>query len=244
MAGGRVVGHDGQVITADDFRALARSSPWLWRSIELVWNRGPRVWLDRTGREVVLDGDELVRRSESAGRGRSILTLGAGPDEPAPQPHWQFVSAAEPRRRVDGLVAARDFGFEVVQPDQPLVSGYFSVAALDPVELADAVDLTELQVTQVRGRETWVARCRARSDYEPRCGCCALLPNDELARLEWGVERAGAMTWPDSVRIGLDRGTGVMTRWEPDGGDQPAVEVQIVDVDGDFDAVWRRAREE
>lgn len=236
-------------ITADDFRALARSSPWLWRSIEFVWNGGPRVWMQRPARCVIDDGFGLRQVSEEPGDGSWVLgwddgqpVVGAAARAVFGEHEWEC--QAEPVRRPDGLVAQRPHGELLSSPSQPMVEGYFSVAALDPLELAESVDLHDVRVETFRGRESWVARCVPLEDYEPRCGCCALLPDLRIALLEWGEQRAMTMSFPDDVEIWLDRATGVMTRWIPNGGDRDRIEVEIVVVDGDFDSVWERATPE
>ncbi len=236
-------------ITDTDFRALARSSPWLWRSLELVWNEGSRVWLSRPARCVWQDLDGLRRVAESPSDGRSVFGWS---DDGSPLTgeaatrafgNFRFFDEVDVERRTDGLVAGRPTDPLLAGPSQPMVDGYFSVAAVDPVELAEQVELSDVRTETWRKRETWVARCRPMAEYEPRCGCCALLPDLRLAELEWGEERAADMTFPDDVEIWLDRQTGVMVRWLPNGGPRVPVEVEIVAVDdlAGFESAWSRA---
>lgn len=232
-------------ITADDYRALARSSPWLWRSVRFRWDGGPVVTMARPARGVVEDADGTTREEQDPGKGMTRFRKGADGYVPYDAPTPAFVSEAQPRRRADGLVAERPDAGDTTQPDQPMVAGYFSVAAVDPVELADDVDLTDVPVETLRGRETWVATCRAGEEYSPRCGCCPLIMDRRGALLEWGPQEGATIDCHESVEIWLDRATGIMTRWvptpEPGSPAEEPIDVEIEWVDGDVDAVWDAA---
>lgn len=232
-------------ITADDYRALARSSPWLWRSVRLLWPGGTVVTMERPARVVTQGAAGATREGWQAG----VSTASFGWDEhgravPVVRTYLP-VSEAPVRRRPDGLVAARPDALFLVEPDQPMVEGYFSVAAVDPVELSHDVDLTDVRVETLRGRETWVATCRAGEDYEPRCGCCSLLGDRETAVREWGPQQGATIDCHESVEVWLDRATGIMTRWvptpEPGGTADDPIDVEIEWVDGDFESVWDAA---
>lgn len=232
-------------ITADDYRALARSSPWLWRSVRFRWDGGPVVTMARPARVVVEDADGTTREERDPGEGIAMFGWDADGNPIHDTPTYVFVSELEPRRRADGLVTERPDDASAVQIHEPMVAGYFSVAAVDPVELADDVDLTDVRVETLRGRETWVATCRAGEEYIPRCGCCPLIMDRRGALLEWGPQEGATIDCHESVEIWLDRATGIMTRWvptpEPGSPAEEPIDVEIEWVDGDVDAVWGAA---
>lgn len=141
-------------VTQADFRALARSSPWRWRSVRFTasWT-GPyagspvRAWIERPNRMRVedLDGAVLTVTDADPRPATARLTSARGfapywepgvqPEEPAPS-----LPPQQPRLRPDGLVAQRlDYLFD---RDAPMYQNYHWVAMLDPRELTDgAADL-------------------------------------------------------------------------------------------------------
>ncbi|WP_409331786.1 hypothetical protein [Trujillonella humicola] len=201
---------------AEDFRALARSSPWLWSTLRFTFRQGRspavRGWLRRP---------DLLRVEDAAGgigvvRGRSststTLVAGIGPVEPPPEPTPVF--------RPDGLVAVRPEWGELSQADDPMWQNYVWVAALDPLELADGqlrdddgpagppVRIGDLREVVHGGRLAWEAVVTPTSTYDPRCSCCPLLRDPEIDRLEWGAPFEGA-EYPSATRVRVDVGTGV-----------------------------------
>src|SRR4051812_38439267 len=99
--------------------ALARSSPWLWRTLHFTHRSGHlgevEAWLRRPGRLMVRTADGTEHRVYEA------------PRPVAPED-------VEPFRRPDGLVAERPDGAEI-DYDDPMWQSYSWVAMLDPVEL-------------------------------------------------------------------------------------------------------------
>jgi hypothetical protein len=205
--------------SAEDFRALARSSPWRWSTLRFTvqWSgdshrdRSLRAWLRRPDRLRVetVDGELL-----------QVIRERRQPSD---------VAAPTPERRPDGLVARRPVSRRL-SVDDPMYQSYFWVAMLDPAELADGgssfderdVDLPALSVDEVvpvdhGGRPAWEAVVRTTPHYEPRCGCCSLLRDWRIDELEWGGENQLA-EYPDAYRVRLDVGTGVCVLTEAIGG--------------------------
>lgn len=155
----------------DRFRALARSSPWRWRTVAFAvsWagpyaGRPVRAWIERPNRMRVedLDGSVLKDTEEPSvpGTRQPAGSFGwsAAPRAPLSSEPGLVLTAAqaaaalpqppEPRLRPDGLVAQRlDYLFDY---DAPMYQNYHWVAMLDPRELTDGADP---EVTEVDERE-------------------------------------------------------------------------------------------
>ncbi|MGY1617484.1 hypothetical protein ACI797_12160 [Geodermatophilus sp. SYSU D00691] len=208
--------------TADDFAALARSSPWRWSALRFTsgryrdgaWQPVIRAWVRRPDALRVETADGAVLRAgfEPPAVG-SRAVLAAPGDEPA-----QLREVPPPVFRPDGLVAGRPSRWEQPELDAPFFENYFWVAVLDPVELADGQDGPPLTVEDVaevdhHGRPAWEAVVRTTPRYDPRCGCCPLLDSLDNARLEY--ESNGyplprpPEAYPERWRVRLDVGTGV-----------------------------------
>jgi len=186
----------------DAFHALARSSPWRWRSLHLRSRddgapEGVEAWIARPDWMLVRaasGGDRVVKETL---RLPVVAYFSEDPDfvpPPPPEPRWAMDVA--PTYRDDGLVAERPQDWSV-QYDDPLHGSYTWVAMLDPQELSHHVSVTELESSVRHGRETWWATVRAQEGYEARCAdCCDLL----LGGVERGLDHV----------IGLDVHTGVL----------------------------------
>lgn len=225
------------------WRALARSSPWLWRTVEFELSlsappqpghRPPvlHAWLRKPGDVRVEEDGILVAAAQDQARG--------------PQPQDGPVTFRE-----DGLVATRAELFET--DDHGLYhQNYYWLAMLDPRELADGQDweradsaetprqvpgttLTDLAVTDRFGRETWWAMVGTTADYQPRCSCCALLPGEVADLLEFGDgapparERGWQLT--TTWLVGLDRETGLAVSIENVDGSAHGHSMRILAVD-------------
>lgn len=127
-------------LTEETFRALARSSPWRWRSVHLVREVGGPVskggveaWIRRPGlMRVVADGEVHVVR-EAPDRVVRYAEEGSPMAGPVELPR---AGAIEPESDSDGFVAIRPAD-AVVSLGDPMWQSYDWVAMLDPVELGD-----------------------------------------------------------------------------------------------------------
>lgn len=223
--------------TAARFRALARSSPWRWRTLRFTvhWQGYPSVpattpvrgWLARPDalRVETLNGTLLVASDEPPRLGsRAIATTGGGRVLADPPPAIEVAPVYD----VDGLVAKRP---AAARYDDPMYRSYHWVAMLDPVELADGTDprvppeaaidppvlLDELVEVDHRGRPAWQARCRPSATYWPRCPCCPLLASAHSNALDSPGMPAG-FAFAEAHRVRLDLQTGVCVASEELGG--------------------------
>jgi hypothetical protein len=219
--------------SVDAFAALARSSPWRWSTLRFTVRRGGdgdrpdpvRAWLRRPDvvRVETTDGELLQIVREPPPQVAVLTASGRGPGT------WP--SGAEPVRRPDGLIAARQPGFSY---DAPMYQDYRWVAMLDPVELADGRDhdtgeptwpalvVDDLTEVEHAGRPAWEAVVRTTPVYEPRCGCCPLLRTREIDLLEFADYPEYVLArYPDGYRVRLDVGTGVCVFTEEIGGLTP-----------------------
>ncbi len=219
--------------TAGDFRALARSSPWLWRTLRFTL-RTPTAEPHGTDRlRAWVSRPRGLRAEELDGR---VITAGWGPAADQGMPEL----TGGPELRPDGLVARRPADW--IGPyrfDDPMLSNYRWVAMLHPFELADGVDRDDEglrdghwsperspievvdgpRMVEHAGRLTWDAEIVTTPAYAARCSCCPLLAGDEaaaqLAREGWPRADVGR---PTSWRARLDRDTGVLVQLTELGG--------------------------
>ncbi|MDT9593986.1 hypothetical protein RDV89_12965 [Nocardioides zeae] len=224
-------------ITAADYGALARSSPWLWRSVHLRYRGGldeVEAWIDRPGRMRLRypSGAEEERAEDQTApsSARSYVTLGGDPD--GPPPRFRSPHEVRPEQRDDGLVARRPDDIFVVY-DDPIWRNYSWIALLDPSELSEGVLVEEPAVVERRGRETWTARLAPTADYEARCDCCALMWS-RVAADRSGMNIAADATFPEAYDIALDRATGIVVSARPavpgfEDRDSLSFEVEIVE---------------
>lgn len=242
-------------LTEDAFRALARSSPWRWRTLHFTRHRPEYVeaWLARPGRLRVAPRRgraELVYDDPSTSGPATVVAVSRddggddGGDDPRLEPPRLVVPQdVVPPLRHDGLVAERPDWIEednvLVEYDDPMWEDYQWVAMLDPAELGEHVRLTELEETRHRGRAVWRALARASEGYEPRCGCCALLRSEISDRDEYGddPEFVPPDAYPEAYRVALDRQTGVLVELAPVGGPGTDLDLEIHAVDATWDDV-------
>ncbi|WP_195908909.1 hypothetical protein [Microlunatus sp. Gsoil 973] len=227
--------------SAQDFAALARSSPWLWSTLRFTarwtgdpWRTGElRAWLRRPDRLRVETMEHTLVQVVHEEPQQLVVLTSEGESSTTTQPWWTSVEAPLPRLRPDGLVADRRDRFDpATSYDAPMYRDYFWVAMLDPVELADGftdgtqtmVPGTEIDsVTELdhAGRPAWEAILRPTAGYEPRCSCCSLLRSRkvDLAEAEAGAgDKVVLAEYPTAYRVRLDVGTGVCVFTEPIGG--------------------------
>jgi hypothetical protein len=238
-------------LTADAFRALARSSPWRWRTLHFRYAKDHmevEAWVRRPGRLLVRAPGHPDFRVDERERGgsRASLTLlvrngSRSAFRPKPvRPPVRWPHEVRPVRRPDGLVAERPSS---VDYDDPMYQSYDWVAMLDPVELSHDTDVADLREEDRLGRRTWWARLRPSDGYEPRCGCCPLLwsfisERDESADADdvrpWRPKPG--TVYPEAYDVALDVQTGVATEVSPVGPSSlPAWHrTRILEVDADL----------
>jgi hypothetical protein len=219
-------------LSEDTFRALARSSPWRWRTLHFTYaddHQDVEAWLRRPGQLLVRRPGERDLRVDERKRA-----------EPARWPH-----EVEPVRRPDGLVARRPSEPEV-EYDDPMYQSYNWVALLDPVELSHHTTVAELREEERLGRRTWWARMRPEEGYEPRCGCCPLLwslisdrDDNDPGDVGSSWRPSHGTTYPEAYDVALDVGSGVAVEVSPVGPSSiPAWHrVELLEVDGDLDGL-------
>ena len=159
--------------TEDAFRALARSSPWRWRTLHFTYRQGPwdlEAWLRRPGQLLVHDRGRPPYRLDDRGRlggsHRSLLRSATGGSEVEPEPEFVWPHEVTPVLRPDGLVDVRPSDFEIEYGD-PMYQSYYWVAVLDPVELSHHTAVADVHESARRGRRTWWARVRPEEGYDP-----------------------------------------------------------------------------
>ena len=238
---------------ADAFRALARSSPWRWRTLHFThrdrdgevdsWVRRPLELLVRK----VGEPDRYV--SGVPYTVSAVRSTGGGP---APDlPERRVPQDLTPALRADGLVAERPAD-PWIDYDDPMYGNYSWVAMLDPVELSHHVRVDDLRVDSIGGRGVWRAFLVAEPGYLPRCGgnCCELLYSEAGLMSDFGddpsriPEAWRGRRYPDGYDVALDVGTGVVVRCRPVGGeaDAPWLENDIHEVDADVDHAFAGRR--
>ncbi|MGW4481964.1 hypothetical protein [Rhodococcus triatomae] len=221
--------------SVDRFRRLARSSPWLWQTLEFRWrvfdDAERHAWIRRPGDLRVEDADGHVIQAFPGTRPFPGAMVGRR-DGGWEQMPGRWPSALEPSRGADGLVDEVPEDVDI-DYDCPFFENYHWVAMLNPVEFADPVhdrdrcgipvELTELTIVDHHGRRAWEALAQPTAVYDPRCDCCPLLAG------EYDHEDDAWVPGPPS-RVRLDEATGVCVRIE--GGGHLDLDVDIVAVDG------------
>lgn len=238
--------------SADDFAALARSSPWLWSTLRFTLH-GRHAGGEFPPVRARLRRPDLLRVEDEHGdllqivheprQTVGILTFDPGGESSTRELPWATdPDAPRPRARDDGLVIERPGGWSArLSYDAPMYQNYYWVALLDPVELADGTDresgetcagttISEVREVDHHGRVTWEALVTPTDQYEPRCGCCSLLRSAAGDELEW--EKRLLDSYPDAHRVRLDRETGVCVYSRAVGGDPVSehdVRIEAVD---------------
>jgi hypothetical protein len=236
----------------EDFRALARSSPWLWGTVRSVveGRRDPvglapvRAWIRRPQamRVETLDGQLLQAGAGThAPTNVSVFLVGDGDPTGQPEPPgvmwWTDPAAPVPPRRSDGLVGEPVHLPLHVVIDDPMWQSYRWVAMLNPRELADdheggpAVHVDSVEEADRHGRRTLWATVRPRDGYDARCSCCPLLPSRAAALAEGFPDPDGPFA--DAHLVALDVATGICVSTRELGGpdDGRGFEVTIEAVD-------------
>ncbi|ANS78598.1 hypothetical protein SGUI_1202 [Serinicoccus hydrothermalis] len=212
---------------AEDFRALARSAPWRFRTLHWTHraqdggssarDEPAQAWLDREEpRLTVRQGREVFTHTEVPYGTALNMVWEPGEERPSgpPPPYVPPGRDEGVTFREDGLVSARPQGWAWDHSD-PMWGDYRWTAMLDPAELADGmspgeddgpavqvdgVDVTDVTEVELRGRRTWQAVCRPLVDaYDPRCGCCPLLDSVASRLVEYGPDDPTLATSRESL---------------------------------------------
>ncbi|QIX48799.1 hypothetical protein HFP48_04010 [Rhodococcus sp. DMU1] len=229
-------------LTVDRFRALARSSPWRWRTLEFAWaDHGATAyrhgWIRRPDGLRVETGDGRVETARIVTRPFEGAYVSSGEKMVPRAGIWPIHAAVS--LDADGLVTALPARSDVDYV-APFFTEYHWAAMLNPVELADSgrcahpelpVRPAELTDVEHYGRPTWQARVWPTRSYDPRCDCCALL----TGRFDYGRDEPGWVPEVESV-VRLDVGTGVCV-WIRHLYDAPTVDLdlRIITVDEPLD---------
>lgn len=223
-------------LTVDSFAALARSSPWRWRTLRFVQQAigarpAQRCWVRRPNdlRVEPLAGQDGRAEVFHAGPAQvAALVPSDGDQEPEPFRVLRQGDPGFPAPVVgaDGLVTALpEFRHGFLDYDDPTPDNYHFVAMLNPVELAGGDDdpvashraygrsvlIEDLAEVEHHGRPTWQAVLTPTERYGPRCACCALLYT-ALSADRVGFPADGL---PVSYRARLDVQTGVCVQTTP-----------------------------
>lgn len=231
--------------TPEQFRGLARSSPWRWRALDFDLRRRPLHGPEHTVHAVVERGVGAEvwlaeGQHHSIGAARGVASRVA-PDSGR---HW----TVELPFAWELPVALDEHGHVARRPsrpvtDDPMWKDYEFVAMLDPVELADgfprgdgappapdavpppALDVHRVEESPRFGRATWWAEVSPRDEYAPRCSCCPLLfgrVSDRIVAEEGGqsaTERCPDLVHATRYLVALDVRTGVCVHVEHLDGD-------------------------
>lgn len=207
--------------TPQRFVALARSSPWRWRTLRLRvlrgWGRPPlRVLVRRPDglRVEALDGTLLEAERQEPNRPRLLTSKGGGAQFVRP---WSFDTT--PTFGDDGLVRRRPSEHEV-KYDGPMLQDY-----------------------------RWVPFSSSYDSRCPCCALLFSAESqacDSAAGGPTPADGAPAYQYADAHRITLDVGTGVCVRSEEIGGSRPGwgheVAIEAVDEPMSDDLFPRRRR--
>lgn len=197
----------------EQFAALARSSPWRWRTLRFVvswrgqfptWPRPVRAWVRRPDgiRVEELSGDVIIADKLDHPCGEALRQVhGQWVPVPQPEPYGPLDERAPaPELNGAGLVLRRPRESPLLRYDDPMFQDYRWAAMLDPAELADGepvetddaapapVTISRLAEVEHHARAAWEAVLQPTSAYFPRCSCCELLfsAESENARIANG----------------------------------------------------------
>lgn len=242
--GDRAIADPGLQPTPARFRALARSSPWRWSSIQFQWkargaDNADHVWIRRPDRFRVEGPDGTVRDIQvstrafegsfyrAGSKGKWLPTPGIWPCE------------TKPALDSEGFVAERPVRPDI-DFDAPFYSDYHWVAMLDPVELADRwlggpdtnstppVELTGLRAVTHHGRAAWEATATPTLNYDPRCWCCSLLAGEPDDQERW-VSKSTS-----TIRLDVETAVCVFVEHLED-SPRVDLDIKIIDVGGHYD---------
>lgn len=218
-------------ITDGRWRALARSSPWRWRSVHLTWHHAlddedAVAWLrDRTDLRV-----EHAGRVDVAHHEQPAMM----PPRPLPRAH-----EIAPVLDADGDWSRDPATGHEVRGDPPvLLPDPYERLGWPTVRPVPGTVLADLRETERRGRRTWWAQVTPTWAYDPRCSCCPLLRGEVTEWLESSGEGPASpfTDHPQGYEVALDVETGICVAARPIGPASPFAghDVTIHEVDGTY----------
>jgi hypothetical protein len=106
-----------------------------------------------------------------------------------------------------------------VRPLEPYATNYQWSAMLDPHELGEGVEISDVRSDELFGRPVVAFVAHAVPGYEPVCSCCPLVFSDVSQRLEYGDDwRAQPGELPDGIDLALDLEAGIVVSNRHRGG--------------------------
>ncbi|MDN4173658.1 hypothetical protein QWY28_11925 [Nocardioides sp. SOB77] len=99
-----------------------------------------------------------------------------------------------------------------LRPLEPYATSYEWSAMLDPHELTEGVEITDVRRAELFGRPVVAFVARAVTGYDPICSCCPLVLSEVSERLEHGEDRTPAAPGdlPTATELALDLGVGIV----------------------------------
>ena len=102
---------------------------------------------------------------------------------------------------------------------EPYATNYQWSAMLDPYELGERVEISDVRSEELFGRPVVTFVAHAVPGYEPVCSCCPLVFSEVSQRLEYGNDwRAKPGDLPDGVDLALDLEAGIVVSNRHRGG--------------------------
>lgn len=106
-----------------------------------------------------------------------------------------------------------------VRPLEPYATNYQWSAMLDPYELGEGIEISDVRNEELFGRPVVAFVAHAVPGYEPVCSCCPLVFSEVSQRLEYGNDwHAQPGELPDGVDLALDLGVGIVVSNRNRGG--------------------------
>ncbi len=231
----------------EQFRRLAQSSPWRWRTVEFEFvparHSSPvHAWIRRPDslRVETADG-EVIELISAAGPFAGTMMVYSNPSGHRPAGRW--ASDTTPVFDADGLVSELPSETDswLVDWDDPFYENYQWIAMLNPLELTRSAhdrsfattrtEVSEVAVVEHHGRPAWESVVRTTEQYDARCECCPLLSGHYDFDADHWVPGP-----PATVRLDVQTGICVYvgtTTDQPTGGFD--IDVTILSVDDKMD---------
>jgi hypothetical protein len=106
-----------------------------------------------------------------------------------------------------------------LRPLEPYPTNYQWSAMLDPHELGEGVEISDVRRDELFGRPVVAFVAHAVAGYDPICSCCPLVLSEVSQRLEHGDDWTAAPgELPDGIDLALDLEVGIVVSNRPRGG--------------------------